>query len=112
MFARGWGRSAVGVDLCEVHLAGDEQAEAAAAGLLDADRRVALVEPALQQDEAALEVVAELGQPQRGGEAPLLVGEGDTPLARVVAEENPEHATGDALDEVVAVEERAAVDGE
>src|SRR6478735_11806295 len=101
------GGSAVGVDLFELQLAVDEEAEAAAAGLLDADGRVALVEPPLEQDEAALEVVAELGELERGVEAHLLVGEVDAPFARVVAEEDPQHATGHALDQVVAVEEGA-----
>ena len=41
------------------------QREATAAGLLDADRPAAFVEPALQKDEPALEVVPELGQLER-----------------------------------------------
>ena len=102
----------VGVDALELQLALDEEPEAAPTGLLDADRRVAFVETALQQDEPALEVVAELGQLERRVEPHLLVGELDASLAFVVTEQHPQDAPGDALDEVVAVEERAAVDRE
>ena len=56
--------------------------EAAAAGLLDPDRRAALVEAALEQDEPALEVVAELGQLERRVEPDLLVGELDASFRR------------------------------
>src|SRR5689334_20919320 len=91
---------------------GDEQPEAAAPGLLDPHRRVALLEPALQEDEPALEVVAQLGQLEARVEPHLLVGELVAPVPGVVAEQRPEDPAGHALDEVVAVEERAAVDRE
>src|SRR5215510_13324110 len=90
----------------------DEYAEPAPDGLLDADRRVALVEAALQQHEPALEVVAEVGQLERGIEPHLLVRELVALLGLVLAEHLPQDPTRHALDEVVAVEERAAVNGE
>jgi hypothetical protein len=40
----------------------DDEPEPAPAGLLDVDRRCSLLEATLQQDEAALEVVPQLGQ--------------------------------------------------
>ena len=50
-----------GGGVVEVDGAFDDEAEASAAGLFDADRRVALVEAALEEDEARVEVVAEAG---------------------------------------------------
>ena len=90
----------------------DHEPEPAAPGLLDPDRRVALVEAALQQDQPALEVVAELGQVERRVEPHLAVGELVAALGRVLVEQRPEDPAGDALDEVVGAEEHAAVDRE
>ena len=56
------GSSELGRRLDELHRPRDAQSEAAAAGLLDAQERRALGEPALQQHEPRLEVVADVGQ--------------------------------------------------
>ncbi len=90
----------------------DVEAEAAAAGAFDAHRRLALVEAALEQDQPALEVVLEARQSRRRVEPQLPVGEVDPAVGAVLAQQRPQDAAGDALDQVVAVEERAAVDGE
>src|SRR4051794_29159257 len=58
-------RSRVGIDRLQREPRVHQQPEPAAPGLLDADRRVALVEAPLEQDQATLEVVAELGELER-----------------------------------------------
>ena len=52
----------------------DVEPEASAARLLDAQRRAALLEPALQQDQPGLEVLAQFRQADRRVEAQLAVG--------------------------------------
>ncbi len=98
--------------MLEADVAFDEQPEAAAAGLVEADRRAALVEPALQEDEARVEVVAEAGKLETLVEPDLLVREVDAAVRHILLEQRPEDAARDAADEVVAVEEDAAVDRE
>src|SRR5262249_38118752 len=90
----------------------DDHAEAPAAGLFDADWRVALVEPALQQNQAALEIVAEVGQLERWIEPHFFVRELHAPFVDMLVEKYPEHASGNTLNEVLAVEEGTAVDRE
>ena len=58
---------------------------------------LALVEAAFQQDEPALEVVAELGELERRVEPHLLVGELAAAVAVVVVEQRPQDPAGDPL---------------
>ena len=51
------------------------EAEAPAAGLLEAQAGFAVVEPALEQDEPGLQVVHDIGQPQAGIQPKLAIGE-------------------------------------
>src|SRR5581483_9749305 len=90
----------------------DDEHEATPPRLLDPDRRAPLVEAPLEEDEPALEVVAELRELERRIEPHLLVGELGSPVTFVKAQQRPQDATGDALDEVLAVEARAPVDRE
>src|SRR4051812_47819010 len=87
----------------------DAEAELATPGLLDPQWRPPLVEAALEQDEAALEVVAERRQLQRRIQTHLAVGELRPARVEVIAQQPVEDPTRDALDQVVAVDERAAV---
>src|SRR6185369_3507981 len=105
-------RGAGGSGLIEAEVAFDEQAEAAAAGLVEANGRAALVEPALQEDEARVEVVAEAGKLETWVEPDLFVREVDASVGEMLLEQRPEDAPRDAADEVVAVKEDAAVDRE
>jgi hypothetical protein len=66
-------------------------------------------EPALQQHQARLEVVADVGQPQPRIEPQLAVGELRAAVLDVVARHQPQHRAGDALDQVVLAEEHAVV---
>ena len=65
------------------------QAEAAAAGLLDAQARVAFDQPARQQDQPRLEVVAQVRQADVGRASQLAVAELGAPVLLVVAQQLP-----------------------
>src|SRR5262245_32495304 len=65
----------------------DAGPETAPTGRLDPDGRLAFLEPPLEENEAALEIVAELRKFQRRVEPHLLVGELDLTLVLVVTEQ-------------------------
>src|SRR5439155_23302914 len=88
----------------------DAELEAASARARDAHGRIALLESALQEDEPALEVVAERWQLQRRIEPGLPVGERCPARGGVFARDLPEEPAGNALDHIGVVEERAPVD--
>jgi energy-coupling factor transporter ATP-binding protein EcfA2 len=89
----------------------DPELEAAPTGAHDTDRCLALVEAALEQDEAALKVVPERRELEGGVEAGFPIGEGGPAGRDVLGDHLPQQAAGHALDEVVVVDERAAVGG-
>ena len=68
-----------------------------------------LRQPALQQHQARLQVVADVGQAERGIQAQLPVGEFGAALLRVVAQKLPQDRAGHALDQVVVAQEHAVV---
>src|SRR5262249_54270980 len=104
------GDSARAADDFEQEFGVDNQPESASTALLDPDRRPPLLQASLQQDQAVLEVVSKLGQLERRVEADLPIAELDPAFLVVLSEQRPQQPAGDSFDQIVPIEEGAAVD--
>ena len=89
----------------------DVEPEASATRLLDAQGRASLLEPAFEQDQPCFEVLADVGQADGRVESQFAVAVVIAPVLGVTAQEPPEDAAGDALDQVIVVDEDAVVLG-
>ena len=90
----------------------DVQVEATTRRLLDAQVVAALFQSLAEEDEARLQVVLDVGELERGIEPDFLITEVDAPFRLVHLQQPPEDGAGNSFDEVLVVEERAAVGGE
>jgi hypothetical protein len=86
------GPASRGVALGQLDRAVQHEVEASAPRGDEANLRALLLEPPAGEDEPALEVVAEGGQPQRRVEAQLAVREGGAAFAHALPEQLPQDA--------------------
>ena len=88
---------------------GDVEPHAAAAGLLDLHGRILLGETPLQQQQAHLEIVLNVGQAQLRRQAQLAIGKFAAAAAQIFTHEFPEDRAGDAADQIDVIEKHAVV---